>query len=93
MATRYDRVRGISVRLPWLLHPKVIQRFYVHGGKMRLIVGADLQVQVVAAVLAGNQQRLADTLMEELRNPESWPDEVQSGVALLAQMVAVGNWK
>ena len=36
---------------------------------MRLIVGADLQVQDVAAVLAGNQQRLADTLMEELRIP------------------------
>lgn len=58
---------------------------------MRLIVGADLQVQDVAAVLAGNHQRLSDALMEELQSPENWPEDVQSGVALLAQMVASGQ--
>ena len=91
LATRYDRVAGYFRSSSLAAASQGYTAFLRHGGKMRLIVGADLQVQDVAAVLAGNQQRLADTLMEELRNPESWPDEVQSGVALLAQMVASGQ--
>lgn len=91
LATRYDRVAGYFRSSSLAAASQGYTAFLRHGGKMRLIVGADLQVQDVAAVLAGNQQRLTDTLMEELRNPESWPDEVQSGVALLAQMVASGQ--
>ena len=91
LATRYDRVAGYFRSSSLAAASQGYTAFLRHGGKMRLIVGADLQVQDVAAVLAGNQQRLRDTLMEELRNPESWPDEVQSGVALLAQMVASGQ--
>ena len=41
--------------------------------------------------MAGNQQRLSGALMEELHDPTSWPEDVQSGVSLLAQMVASGQ--
>ena len=91
LATRYDRVAGYFRSSSLAAASQGYTSFLRHGGKMRLIVGADLQVQDVAAVLAGNHQRLSDTLMEELQSPENWPEDVQSGVALLAQMVASGQ--
>lgn len=90
-AVRYDRVAGYFRSSSLAAASQGYTAFLRHGGRMRLIVGADLQVQDVAAVLAGNQQRLSDRLMEELQNPDDWPDEVQNGVALLAQMVASGQ--
>lgn len=90
-ATRYDRVAGYFRSSSLAAASQGYTAFLRHGGNMRLIVGADLQVQDVAAVLAGNQQRLSDALAEELKNPESWPEEVKNGVALLARMVASGQ--
>ena len=89
--TRYDRVAGYFRSSSLAAASQGYTSFLRHNGKMRLIVGADLQVQDVAAVLAGNQQRLSDALMEELHDPTSWPEDVQSGVSLLAQMVASGQ--
>lgn len=90
-ATRYDRVAGYFRSSSLAAASQGYTSFLRHGGKMRLIVGADLQVQDVAAVLAGNQQHLSSALMHELDDPTSWPEDVQSGVALLAQMVASGQ--
>lgn len=90
-ATRYDRVAGYFRSSSLAAASQGYTSFLRHGGKMRLIVGADLQVQDVAAVLAGNQQHLSAALMQELDDPTSWPEDVQSGVALLAQMVASGQ--
>ena len=89
--TRYDRVAGYFRSSSLAAASQGYTAFLRHGGKMRLIVGADLQIQDVAAILAGNKQRLSDTLMKELENPESWPEDVQNGVSLLAQMVASGQ--
>ena len=89
--TRYDRVAGYFRSSSLAAASQGYTSFLRHNGKMRLIVGADLQVQDVAAVLAGDKQRLSDALMEELHDPTSWPEDVQSGVSLLAQMVASGQ--
>ena len=58
---------------------------------MRLIVGADMALEDVAAILEGNSQRLSDKLMQELDDEDAWTDEVKNGVALLSEMVAKGR--
>lgn len=87
-ATRYDRVAGYFRSSSLAAASQGYTAFLKHDGQMRLIVGADLQIQDVAAILEGNHQRLSDSLMSELEDAEDWPDDVQSGVALLGEMVA-----
>ena len=55
---------------------------------MRLIVGADLAEDDVAAILNGDAQRMADKLNEQLGEAEAWPENVTRGVELLAWMAA-----
>ena len=85
---KYDRVAGYFRSSSLAAASQGYTAFLKHGGQMRLIVGADLQLQDVAAILAGNNQRLSDRLMKELDGPEQWTDEVRNGVALLSAMVA-----
>ena len=89
--TQYDRVAGYFRSTSLAAASQGYTAFLKHEGQMRLIVGADLQLQDVAAILAGNRQRLSDRLMDELSDPESWPEDVQSGVALLGRMVSSGH--
>lgn len=91
--TEYDRVAGYFRSTSLAAASQGYSAFLNHGGHMRMIVGADLQVQDVAAILSGNHQRLSDKLMEELEGEERWPDEVKNGVALLGEMVASGQLK
>ena len=90
-AVRYDRVAGFFRSTSLAAASQGYTAFLRHGGTMRLIVGADLQVQDVAAILCGSRQRLSDRLMAELEAPELWPEDVQNGVALLGEMVASGQ--
>ena len=90
-ASRYDRVAGYFRSTSLAAASQGYTAFLQHGGTMRLITGADLLIQDVAAILQGNHQRLSDRLMAELEAPESWPQDVQSGVALLGEMVASGK--
>lgn len=86
-ATRYDRVAGYFRSTSLAAASQGYTAFLRHDGAMRLIVGADLQVQDVAAILEGNRQRLSERMMAELEAPKA----VQSGVALLGEMVANGH--
>ena len=70
-AVRYDRVAGYFRSTSLAAASQGYTAFLKHGGTMRLVVGADLQVQDVAAILRGNKQRLSDRLMAELETPES----------------------
>lgn len=90
-ATRYDRVAGYFRSSSLAAASQGYSAFLNHSGQMRLIVGADLQIQDVEAILEGNHQRLSDSLMNELEGAENWPDDVQNGVALLGKMVASGQ--
>lgn len=58
---------------------------------MRLIVGADMALVDVEAILAGDKARFDNALLSELENSEAWPENVKAGVALLAYMVAQGR--
>ena len=92
-AVRYDRVAGYFRSSSLAAASQGYTAFLQHGGQMRLIVGADLQLQDVAAILLGNHKKLSASLMSELENPETWPDDVQNGVALLGELVESGHMK
>ena len=60
-------------------------------GHIRLIVGADLDVKDVQAILNGDEQRMTNELLNELKEPENWDEAVQDGVSLLSAMIAAGR--
>jgi len=91
LVVRYDRVAGYFRSSSLAAASQGFSSFVGRRGKMRLIVGADLEPQDIKAILAGDRERLAALLNNELKQPEAWPDTVQNGVALLAWMVAHGN--
>ncbi|HEY8345909.1 MAG TPA: helicase-related protein [Symbiobacteriaceae bacterium] len=90
LATGYDRVAGYFRSSSLAAASQGFSAFVNHGGKMRLIVGADLEPEDVAAILAGDQERLESRLNAELAQPEQWPEDVRNGVVLLGWMVAKG---
>lgn len=87
---RYDRVAGYFRSSSLAAASQGFSAFTQAGGKMRLVVGADLQAEDVAAILEGDRERLAVVLERVLNPNESWPADIQNGVALLGRMVARG---
>lgn len=87
---KYDRVAGYFRSSSLAAASQGFSAFVGRQGKMRLIVGADLEPQDVQAILDGDTLRLAKRLNEELEQPSAWPADVQNGVTLLAWMVAHG---
>ena len=90
LAVRYDRVAGFFRSSSLAAASQGFSSFVGRGGRMRLIVGADLAPEDVRAILAGDKERLAARLNDELDRSASWPAGVQNGVTLLAWMVARG---
>jgi len=90
LAVRYDRVAGYFRSSSLAAASQGFSAFVGRHGKMRLIVGADLEPGDVQAILNGDKQRLAAKLTGELEGSESWQDEIRNGVTLLAWMVARG---
>ena len=88
---RYDRVAGYFRSTSLAAASQGYTRFLNNDGHMRLIVGADLAAEDVAAILSGDSKRMSDKLLAELDNEDSWPEEVKNGVALLSDMVAKGK--
>lgn len=90
LAVRYDRVAGYFRSTSLAAASQGFSSFVARKGKMRLIVGADLEPDDVKAILQGDSQRLESRLNEELQQPDAWPEQVKNGVTLLAWMVAHG---
>ncbi len=90
IAIRYDRLAGFFRSSSLAIASQGFSAFTASGGRMRLVVGADLAPQDVAAILEGDRVRLEAGLCRELEGAESWPDQVTRGVSLLAWMVARG---
>ncbi|MBX6354203.1 MAG: helicase, partial [Thermoflavifilum sp.] len=90
LAIQYDRVAGYFRSSSLAAASRGFSSFVGRGGKMRMIVGADLDPEDVRAILRGDQARLEDALVKELEGAAHWPDEVRDGVTLLAWMVAQG---
>lgn len=89
---RYDRVAGYFRSSSLAAASQGFSAFVGHGGKARFIVGADLDPTDVAAVLAGDEQRLAQQLETQgFSNEAAWPEAVKYGVELLGWMVAHGH--
>ena len=89
-AVRYDRVAGYFRSSSLAVASQGFSTFVGRDGKMRLIVGADLDPQDVKAILSGDEQRLVAELNCQLEQPTQWPEEVQRGVILLSWMIAHG---
>jgi hypothetical protein len=90
LAVRYDRVAGYFRSSSLAAASQGFSSFVGRRGRMRLVVGADLEPADVRAILDGDRERLAVLLNGELDRPESWPANVQNGVTLLAWMVSKG---
>lgn len=91
LAVRYDRVAGYFRSSSLAAASMGFSAFVGRQGKMRLVVGADLEPEDVRAILAGDQERLAAKLNGEFDRPDTWPEGVRNGVTLLAWMVAHGH--
>jgi superfamily II DNA or RNA helicase len=91
LAVSYDRVAGYFRSSSLAAASQGFSAFVGRGGRMRLIVGADLDPEDVQAILAGDAKRLAKQLNRRLEQPAAgWPEEERNGVTLLAWMVAHG---
>lgn len=90
LAISYDRVAGYFRSSSLAAASQGFSAFVGRKGKMRLIVGADLDPEDVKAILSGDAQRFAIKLNKELDDQETWPEGVRNGVTLLAWMVAHG---
>ncbi len=90
LSVGYDRIAGYFRSSSLAAASQGFSSFVGEKGKMRLIVGADLEPGDVRAILAGDSQRLEAQLNAELEDAESWPGSVKNGVTLLAWMVAHG---
>jgi len=90
-SVRYDRVAGYFRSTSLAAASQGFSAFVAREGQMRLIVGADLDLEDVRAILQGAEDRLVEMLISELANPEQWPESVVRGVELLGWMVAKGR--
>src|SRR5690554_5856903 len=91
LANNYDRVAGYFRSSSLAAASQGYTSFIGRKGKMRLIVGADLEPYDVQAILSGSSKRLAKKLGEELDGIESWTKNVRNGVRLLSWMIANGH--
>ncbi|MEW5920935.1 MAG: SNF2-related protein [Bacillota bacterium] len=89
-AVVYDRVAGYFRSSSLASASQGFSAFVGRGGRMRLIVGADLDAEDVRAILAGDEQHLGKQLNGQLEEPANWPTDVRNGVSLLAWMITHG---
>lgn len=89
-SVRYDRVAGYFRSTSLAAASQGFSAFVGRQGRMRLIVGADLDPDDVRAILRGDEARLAARLNAQLEGHETWPEAERRGVELLAWMVAHG---
>lgn len=91
LAKSYDRVAGFFRSSSLAAASQGFSALVGRGGKVRMIVGADLDPEDVRAILRGDADRLEKALDNALGCPEQWPESVQDGVALLGWMVRSGH--
>ncbi len=90
LASRYDRVAGYFRSSSLAAASMGFSSLVNRDGRMRMIVGADLDEADALAILAGDAERLERKLSEELDYARDWPQNVQKGVGLLGWMVGRG---
>ncbi|WP_462325578.1 helicase-related protein [Desulfoplanes sp.] len=92
---RYDRMAGYFRSSSLAAASQGFTAFVGNQGKARLIAGADLNPNDVGAILqasaVSDPALLEKALLENLEGFESWPEDVQRGVRLLACMINQGT--
>jgi SNF2 family DNA or RNA helicase len=90
-AARYDRIAGFFSSYALAVAAQGVARLVAKGGRMRLLVGAQLSPQDVEAVLQGIslQNRLSQQFLDLLQEPEALADAlVRRRLEVLAWLVA-----
>ncbi len=87
----YDRVAGYFRSTSLAVASQGFSAFVRKGGKVRMVVGADLDPNDVSAILEGDAARLEQRLKRRLECASDWPESVVNGVTLLAWMVEHGH--
>ena len=90
LSVKYDRVAGYFRSSSLAVASQGFSAFSTACGKMRMIVGADMDPHDVAAILKGDKTHMAQRLNRELEGLETWPKDIRHGVELLAWMVFRG---
>ncbi len=91
-AKLYDRVAGYFRSTSLAIASQGFSAMIQRGGRIRLVVGADLNPDDVRAVVdQDDRRRLADELIEQLGEPAQWPEAVGNGLGLLSWMVERGH--
>ena len=82
-AVEYDRVAGYFRSSSLAIASQGFSAFTGREGRMRLVVGADLELEDVVAILEGNNRRLVERLSQRLEGSDQWPENESRGVQLL----------
>lgn len=85
-SVRYDRVAGYFRSTSLAAASQGFSAFFANKGKARFIVGSDLALEDVSAILSADSQ-LEHTLNAELDQFGNWPENVQNGVGLLGCLI------
>jgi len=91
---RYDRVAGYFRSTSLAAASQGFSAFVANDGKVRMIVGCDLDPADVAVVL--NHGKIEGSAIEkrmvgEVTGDGAWPDDVRRGVELLGWMLQLGR--
>ena len=78
LVSRYDRMAGYFRSSSLAAASMGFSSFVDRGGRMRMIVGADLDEADVQAILEGDRERLERQLNEELEPAHEWPQNVRN---------------
>jgi superfamily II DNA or RNA helicase len=90
-AVRYDRIAGFFSSYALAVAAQGVSTLVARGGRMRLLVGAQLSPEDVEAVLRGTslQEHLAQPFLQLLHDPEALADAlVKERLKVLAWLVA-----
>jgi len=93
-SVRYDRVAGYFRSSSLAAASQGFSAFTENEGKMRLVVGCDLDPADVVVILHGGadaEKKAAEALGAELGDESQWPEEVSRGVKLLGWMLQRGQ--
>jgi hypothetical protein len=90
LSVKYDRVAGYFRSSSLAVASQGFSAFSTTCGRVRMIVGADLDPHDVEAILKGDKKCMAEHLNRELEGLEKWPEDVRQGVELLSWMVSRG---
>jgi len=93
-SVRYDRMTGFFTSSALAIAAAGVAHLIANGGRMRLLVGAQLSPADVAAIRAGHDlaQVVAEDLRRSLPDPEALADHLlRDRLAVLAWMVASGS--